>query len=107
MASYRRAIARACDQAFPLPEPLARRDDETKRQWFSRLTKEQKAEIKRWRKSHRWHPHRLRHTAATDLRKEFGLEVARVVLGHHSLAVTEIYAEFDKAKALDAMLKAG
>jgi integrase len=28
------------------------------------------------------HPHQLRHNAATWLRKEFGLDVARVVLGH-------------------------
>ena len=26
----------------------------------------------------RWHPHRLRHSAATELRKEFGIEAAVV-----------------------------
>src|SRR5262245_36675452 len=35
-----------------------------------------------------WHPHQLRHNAATLLRKEFGLDVARAVLGHSSPAVT-------------------
>jgi integrase len=40
-----------------------------------------------------WHPHQLRHTAATQLRKEFGLEAAQVILGHRTLSVTEIYAE--------------
>lgn len=43
----------------------------------------------------RWHPHQLRHTAATNIRKEFGIEVARVILGHTSPAVTELYAEVD------------
>jgi integrase len=31
-----------------------------------------------------WHPHQLRHNAATRLRREFGLDVARAVLGHSS-----------------------
>jgi integrase len=55
----------------------------------------------------RWHPHQLRHTAATTLRREFGLDVARVVLGHRSPAITEVYAEADTAKAVEAMAKLG
>ena len=54
-----------------------------------------------------WHPHQLRHNAATRLRKEFGLDTARAVLGHSSTAVTEIYAELDRGKAADAMSKLG
>lgn len=54
-----------------------------------------------------WHPHQLRHNAATWLRKEFGLDVARVVLGHRSAAITEVYAELDKDKARDIMAKIG
>jgi len=54
-----------------------------------------------------WHPHRLRHNAATFLRKEFGLDVARVILGHSSPAVTESYAEVDRAKAIAAMARVG
>jgi integrase len=49
----------------------------------------------------------LRHTAATNLRKEFGIEVARVILGHASPAVTEIYAEADREKAIGAMRRIG
>src|SRR5262249_20791368 len=55
----------------------------------------------------RWHPHQLRHNAATKVRKEFGLDVARAVLGHSSPAVTEVYAELDSAKAAEAMEKVG
>lgn len=106
-STYRLAIARACDQAFPPPEPLAQRDDENKKEWKARLTKEQKAELKAWRKAHRWHPHQLRHNAATYLRREFGLEAARIILGHHSTAVTEIYAEKDEQQAMEAIMKVG
>lgn len=34
-----------------------------------------------------WHPHQLRHNAATALRREHGIEVARVILGHRSPAI--------------------
>jgi integrase len=54
-----------------------------------------------------WHPHRLRHNAAAWLRREFGVEVARVILGHGRLETTEIYAEADRDKALTAMERVG
>jgi integrase len=54
-----------------------------------------------------WSPHRLRHNAATFLRKEFGLDVARIVLGHRSPAITEVYAELDHGKALEVVGKVG
>jgi integrase len=54
-----------------------------------------------------WHPHQLRHNAATWLRKEFGLDVARVVLGHRSPAITEQYAELDFGKAREVMGRVG
>jgi integrase len=54
-----------------------------------------------------WFPHQLRHSAATRLRKEVGIEVARCVLGHSGLAITETYALMDEAKAADAMLRFG
>jgi integrase len=55
----------------------------------------------------RWHPHQLRHAAATYLRKEFGLDGARVILGHRSAQVTDVYAELDHEKALDIMTQYG
>ncbi len=54
-----------------------------------------------------WHPHQLRHNAATRLRREFGLDVTRAVLGHSSPVVTEVYAELDQAKAAEAMARIG
>ena len=54
-----------------------------------------------------WTPHRLRHNAATVLRKEFGLDVARVICGHKSPLTTEMYAELDRSKARDVMKQIG
>jgi integrase len=42
-----------------------------------------------------WHPHQLRHSHATEVRKRFGLEAAQVALGHAQANVTEVYAERD------------
>ncbi len=53
------------------------------------------------------YPHQLRHNAATALRKEYGIEAARVVLGHRSALVTEIYAEMDRTKAAEVMERVG
>lgn len=54
-----------------------------------------------------WHPHQLRHNAATNIRKAFGIETARVILGHKSALVTEIYAEQDHGKAQEVIRKIG
>lgn len=89
IGSYEHAINRGCDRAFPAPENLT------------------VSEIQRWRKDHRWSPNQLRHSAATFLRKEFGIEAARVVLGHSSAVITEVYAELDRGKAADIMAKVG
>lgn len=105
--TYRQAIQRACDRAFPPPEPLAGQKDESNKQWRARLTNAQKAELVRWRTDHRWHPNPLRHLAATLLRKEFGIELARIVLGHSTAFTTEIYAEADRAQAMDVICRVG
>jgi integrase len=55
----------------------------------------------------RWAPGRLRHNAATRLRREFGIELARTILGHSDLSTTMIYAEADLQRARDAMAKVG
>lgn len=54
-----------------------------------------------------WNPHRIRHSAATYLREEFGLEVASLILGHSDVEVTKIYAERNEAKALEVMSQWG
>jgi integrase len=42
-----------------------------------------------------WAPNQLRHSAASAIRKQFGLEAAQVILGHKHANTTEIYAEMN------------
>jgi integrase len=55
----------------------------------------------------KWSPNRLRHNAATELRKQFGIDVVRTILGHSSVDTTQVYAEIDYESARAAMEKAG
>ncbi len=54
-----------------------------------------------------WHPNQLRHTRATEVRRQFGLEATQVVLGHSKADVTQVYAERDQALAAEVMKKIG
>ena len=54
-----------------------------------------------------WTPNQIRHTAATSIRAEYGIEVAQVVLGHSHVRTTEIYAEKNLALASQAALERG
>ena len=87
--SYAYAISRGCDRAFPPPKTL---NAKAKRQW---------------RREHRWSPNRLRHSAATALRRQFGIEATRVVLGHSDAVTTLIYAEADAMQAAEIMSRVG
>jgi len=49
-----------------------------------------------------WHPHQLRHAAATRVRDEHGIEFAQVLLGHARLNMTEHYAVVNAEKAKKA-----
>jgi integrase len=88
-ASYGRAIARACEKAFPMPKGMT------------------EAEARDWKAEHHFSPHQLRHLAATRIRKEHGIELSRILLGHSDIGTTQIYAEHDAAKAMDAASKIG
>src|SRR5205814_1007052 len=86
--SYRRAVSRGCDRADAVAKGgIIIGDDE--------------------RVIPRWHPHQLRHNAATDLRRRFGLEAAQVMLGHRTLSVTEIYAEKNVEAAMRIAAEVG
>jgi integrase len=54
-----------------------------------------------------WTPNRLRHNAATRFRRKYGIEVARILLGHRKLSTTEIYAEPNARKAMGAAFHMG
>jgi integrase len=55
----------------------------------------------------RWSPLQLRHTAATALRARYGVEAARVVLGHSRVETSQIYAERNLGKAEEVMREVG
>jgi integrase len=102
-ASYRRAIHRACELAFGMPDELRNIPPD--------LPAEEKARRRslasKWRAEHTWHPNQLRHSAATEIRKRFGLEAAQVTLGHAAADVTQLYAERDLEKAAAVMAQVG
>jgi len=55
----------------------------------------------------KWSPNRLRHTAATQVRKEFGLESAQIILDHSAADVTQVYAERDLSKGIEVAKRIG
>ena len=119
VASYRRAIARACIEAFPPPPHLARkripvigRKRQTRREtigeWKARLGARGWTELQQWQNEHRWHPHQLRHSAGTKVACEFSEEHAQALLGHTKPATTLIYTIGSKQiKAAEVMRKIG
>jgi integrase len=101
--SYRRAIHRACDLAFGMPGELRKATNgETSQAKAERLKL-----AKQWRDKYRWSPNQLRHSAATEIRKRFGLEAAQVTLGHAAADVTQVYAERDMERAAQVMAAVG
>ena len=100
---YRKAIERACEVAFGMPNELRKAaKDGTPDQRHERLRL-----AREWRKANCWAPNQLRHTAATEIRKQYGLEAAQLTLGHSFADVTQLYAERDSAKAAAIMRQVG
>lgn len=96
VASYRRAIHYGCDQADS-------EADEAKRSKDLPTDTPSNAE----RVIPRWSPNRIRHSFATRVRKQFGLDAAQVALGHAQANITQVYAEKDQQLAAQVALKIG
>lgn len=105
--SYRQAVHRACDYAFPAPPPLCALENESRTAHMARLTEAEVQSFKQWQSDNRWSPNQLRHSAATEIRKRFGLEAAQVILGHAAADITQVYAERDADKAREVMRQLG
>jgi integrase len=113
--SYCRAIARACQIAFEMPEellePRGKKAREVESKFPPEIQKQRREErskgCKVWRRENIWHPNQLRHSFATLVRKTHGLDAAQVLLGHASAEVTEIYAEADRARAQRIICEVG
>ena len=54
-----------------------------------------------------WHANQLRHSKATEIRQQFGLEAAQVILGHAKADITQVYAERDTRLAVEVSMKIG
>jgi integrase len=90
-STYLTAIYRGCDRAFPAPDDVPVDSEK----------------IRAWKREHRWHTHQLRHTAATELRRQYELETAAAILGHRRVEATQIYAERNLFAARQAMAEVG
>jgi integrase len=97
--SYRVAVQRAAYRAFPHQHDDA--DPAT-------LTAAQAADWKQWREAHRWHPHQLRHTYASEAhRLGFAIEDVSAALNHSNLDTTMIYVERCKEQAARVAAQVG
>jgi integrase len=54
-----------------------------------------------------WHANQLRHSTATEIRRQFGLEAAQVFLGHAKADVTQVYAERDARLGVEVAKQVG
>lgn len=54
-----------------------------------------------------WTPLQVRHTVATRLRAKYGVEAAKVILGHTRVETSQIYAERDLSRAEQIMGEIG
>lgn len=106
--SYRRAITRACEDAFEMPHHLRSNTvflllEDLEEPERSEVAERLRSEANAWRAANAWFPNQLRHSRATELRKEFGIDAASTILGHSGLQVTQVYAEKDDEKARQIM----
>ena len=69
--------------------------------------KRRREQARAWRQENCWSPGQLRHTGGTLIRKKYGVEQAKILLGHSSLETTEIYAERDYERAAEIMRAVG
>jgi site-specific recombinase XerD len=54
-----------------------------------------------------WAPNQLRHSFATKVRQDHGLEAAQVLLGHARVDVTQVYAARDERLAVEVAALVG
>lgn len=103
--AYAHAVTRGCDLAFGLPKEYRLPKNKSS---ISAEERDRRLGLQRaWRAINTWSPNQLRHNAATLIRKNYGVEVARIILGHAQLSTTEIYAEVDIEEAARAMHETG
>ena len=97
--AYCRAVTRGCEVAFGMPDELRKPNkklSEAEKQKFRR-------QAAKWRAEHCWSPHWMRHTAATRVREQLGIENVQSLLGHSDAEMSRHYsAKMDKLAAQTA-----
>jgi integrase len=113
------AMKDGSEKAFPPPAELQRQRVpgkrknstrwETRKEHQERLGQDGWAALLEWNAAHSFTSRQLRHNAATELRKKYGLDVTQTVLGHAmgSKVTAMVYAEAALDKAMDAMAEVG
>jgi integrase len=96
-STFGNAVKRACEVTFGMPKELRKR----------KLTPEERAKAKAWRRDHVFTPHWLRHNAASVVRKTDGLDAAQAFLGHSKADTTELYAHLEAEKVVKLARKRG
>jgi integrase len=91
--TYARAVRRACEKKWPTKP--------------AKKVEPVPPEVVATNMARHWHPNQLRHAAATEVRKRFGLEAAQLILGHSNAVVTQVYAERDAARAEEIAARVG
>jgi site-specific recombinase XerC len=107
-ATYRQAIQRACERAYGMADEL--RDPATPKQKAADTPEKRdarRAARRAWHRKHLWHPHQVRHTFATKIRRDHGIENAKVLLGQTTLTAAQVYAEADSRKAEQIIAEVG
>jgi len=92
VSSFQHSLRKACDAA----------DTAAKKALAERGEKVPEARI-----IPRWSPNQLRHSYATQVRREFGVDLAASALGHSNLSSIEVYAERSREKLIEIAQKIG
>ena len=92
---HKRALARAIDRAIVRINRARAKERE-----------EQGLDVDELPPMDHWHPYRIRHTRATEVREQFGVEAAQILLGHSRVDMTQTYAKvtLEKAKEVGRLL---
>ncbi len=101
--NFGQSVKKACERAFKMPKELRFPDKKLAPAKLDDIKRQAKA----WRQEHVFTPHWLRHTVATRLANEMGVESAQRLLGHAGKAMTEHYSRAAERLAIEAAQRLG
>jgi integrase len=113
--TYYRAVLYGCEIAFKMPREFRSSESDRPRKTDTPAQVKAKAKVRAdkaakrcaWHAANAWHPHQVRHSAATEITKKSGKDVAQTVLGHTTTRMTDTYVEPDIERAREVMERIG